>query len=163
VFLGSILNMEWNPQSALNDFRAVAALAGIRLTEEDITIEQLPAPHVAPARLPAGMMAVYVFSLGDEVLKVGKVGPNSHARYVYQHYNAGSAMSTLAGSLLADKTQPQVVDLDPADVSEWIKRNIDRVNFVVSASLGVHALSLLEIFIQCRLKPRYEGFRSQRI
>ncbi|MCZ7641867.1 MAG: hypothetical protein M5U33_02745 [Pseudorhodoplanes sp.] len=155
--------MQWNPQSALADFRAVAGLAGIQLADRDITIELLPAPHVAPSRLPPGMMAVYVFSRGAQVLKVGKVGPNSHARYSYQHYKAGSAMSTLASSLLADKALSDLAETDPSAVGAWIKGNIDRVNFVVEASLGIHLLTLLEAFLQCRLKPRYEGFSSQRL
>ncbi|HZT26837.1 MAG TPA: hypothetical protein VFA57_14145 [Pseudolabrys sp.] len=154
--------MNWNPQTVLNDFKAVAGLAGIQLADRHITIELLPAPHVAPARLPGGKMAVYVFSRGDEVLKVGKVGPNSHARYSYQHYKAGSAMSTLAGSLLADKALSDLAEIDPSAVGAWIKGNIDRVNFIVDASLGIHVLTLLEAFLQCRLMPRYEGFQSQR-
>jgi hypothetical protein len=154
--------MDWNPQSALNDFMAVAGLAGIQVADRDIKIELLPAPHVAPARLPVGKMAVYVFSRSDEVLKIGKVGPNSHARYSYQHYKAGSAMSTLASSLLADKARSDLAEMDSNSVSAWIKGNIDRVNFIVDVSLGIHVLTLLEAFLQCRLKPRYEGFQSQR-
>jgi hypothetical protein len=155
--------MTWDAHSALNDFRTIADLAGVRLRDDDILIENLPAPHIAPLRLPPGTMAVYAFSCGNEVLKVGKVGPNSHARYSYQHYNPGSAMSTLAGSLLADREHFGLVQVDQSTVSEWIKQNVDRVNFIVRASMGMHVLSLLESFLQCRLKPRYEGFRSQRI
>jgi hypothetical protein len=154
--------MSWDPESALTDFKTVAKLAGVELSDDDLRIELLPAPHLAPTRLPSGMMAVYVFSRGNEVLKVGKVGPNSHARYTSQHYNPGSAMSTLAGSLLADRDRLGLLDLDQSEISGWIKANVDRVNFIVSASLGIHVLTLLEAFLQCRLKPRYEGFRSQR-
>ena len=153
--------MNWQPQVALNDFRTIAALAGVSLDADDIRIEILKAPHVAPSKLPAGKMAVYVFSRNDEILKVGKVGPKSHARYTSQHYNVGSAMSTLAGSLLADKELIALVPLDQNNVGSWIRSNVDRVNFIVSMKLGIRVLSLLEAFIQCRLKPRYEGFRSQ--
>lgn len=154
--------MIWDPKLALSDFRTVAKLAGIHLADDDIQIEQLPAPHVAPSRLPTGMMAVYVFAGKDEVLKVGKVGPKSGPRYTYQHYNPGSAMSTLAGSLLADREQRGLTHLSETNVNGWIKKNVDRVNFILNVSLGVHVLSLLETFLQCRLKPRYEGFSSQR-
>lgn len=153
--------MNWDPRSTLSDFKTVADLAGVRLSDHDIKIEQLPAPHIAPTRLPPGMMAVYVFSRKDEVLKVGKVGPNSHARYTSQHYNPGSAMSTLAGSLLSDREPLGLMHLDETNISGWIKKNVERVNFLVSELLGPHILSLLEAFLQCRLKPRYEGFRSQ--
>jgi len=37
------------------------------------------------------------------------------------------------------------------------------VNFILDASLGVHVLNLLEAFLQCRLRPEFEGFASQRI
>jgi len=40
--------------------------------------------------------------------------------------------------------------------------NVDRVNVLLPASLGVPIMTLLESFLQCRLRPRYEGFRSQR-
>ena len=87
-------------QALIQDFLRVAALAGARLAESEIEVETLKAPHRPPSRLPAGKMAVYVFSCGDTVLKVGKAGPNSGARYTSQHYNAASARSTLAASLL---------------------------------------------------------------
>lgn len=154
--------MTWDPKSALSDFRTVAELAGIRLSDHDIQVERLLAPHIAPTRLPPGMMAVYIFSLKDEVLKVGRVGPNSHARYTSQHYNPGSAMSTLASSLLADRERLGLPNLDQSAVSGWIKENIDRVNFLVKAPLGIGVLTLLEAYLQCRLRPKYEGFKSQR-
>ena len=154
--------MIWNPQSALSDFRIVAKLAGTQLADGDVQIEEMPAPHVAPLRLPSGMMAVYVFSKKADVLKVGKVGPKSGARYTYRHYNPGSAISTLAGSLLADRGQRDLINLNEANISGWIKANIDRVNFILRESLGIQVHSLLEAFLQCRLKPRYEGFSSQR-
>jgi hypothetical protein len=62
--------------------------------------------------------------------------------------------------------QTERFDLSEADVSgigRWIRENIDRVNFLVDARLGVPVLTLLESFLQCRLKPRYEGFKSQRL
>ena len=71
-------------------------------------------------------------------------------------------MSTLAGSLLADREQRGLTHLSETNVNGWIKKNVDRVNFILNVSLGVHVLSLLETFLQCRLKPRYEGFSSQR-
>ena len=153
--------MHWDPNSALIDFRTVAQLAGVDLSSDDVRVELLPAPHVAPTRLPSGMMAVYVFSHAGEVLKVGKVGPNSQARYTSQHYNAGSAMSTLAGSLMADSERYGLSDMERSDIGPWIKANIDRVNFLLKAQLGIPVLTLLESFLQCRLRPRYEGFKSQ--
>lgn len=155
--------MIWCPESALDDFRIVANLAGVDVTRGTISIENLSAPHVPPSKLPLGKVAVYVFSKGPEVLKVGKVGSKSQARYTSQHYNPGSAMSTLAASVLADRGHLGLEDVNEGNVGRWIRENIDRVNFLMDECFGMPALTLLEAFLQCRLKPRYEGFQSQRL
>ena len=153
--------MDWSPEEVLEKFRAVAELASVSLSEDDIRIESLPAPHKPPSRLPAGKMAVYVFSHGTAFLKIGKAGPKSGPRYTSQHYNPRSAASTLARSLLTDPDGPARGQADEATIGEWIRGNVDRVNFIVSDRTGIPVLSLLESFLQCRLRPRYEGFRSQ--
>ena len=158
-----IERMTWSPESAIDDFRTVARLAGVELSSDAISIEHLAAPHRPPTKLPLGKMAVYVFSKGPDVLKVGKVGAKSQARYTSQHYNPGSALSTLAASILADRERLSLKDIADANVGQWIKENIDRVNFLMDASCGISVLTLLETFLQCRLKPRYEGFKSQRL
>lgn len=154
--------MTWSPEAAIDDFRTVARLAGVELPNGAINIENLSAPHVPPTRLPIGKIAVYVFSKGPDVLKVGRVGIKSGPRYTSQHYNPGSAGSTLAASILADREQLGLGDVDEASIGQWIKENIDRVNFLMDERFGVPVLTLLESFLQCRLKPRYEGFKSQR-
>jgi hypothetical protein len=65
--------MIWDTQSGLSDFRTVADLAGIRLCDNDIQVEELAAPHVAPSRLPVNKMAVYVFSRGSKILNTRKI------------------------------------------------------------------------------------------
>lgn len=109
-----------------------------------------------------GKMAVYVFAYGNTTLKVGKAGPNSQARYISQHHNAGSAPSTLAATLIKRGGEIGVADLTNESVSEWIKANTDRINFVLDSEAGIDSLSLLEVFLHCRLKPAFEGFASQR-
>lgn len=158
-----MLGVTWDPQNVIYDFRAATRLAGVELLNTAILIERLPAPHIPPTKLPAGKMAVYVFSKGIDVLKVGKVGARSQARYTSQHYNASSSKSNLAKSLLDDHEFLAVANVDEATVGRWIKNNIDRVNFLLDERIGVPVLTLLESFLQCRLKPRYEGFKSQRI
>ena len=153
--------MTWLPEQILADFATVARLARVTLAAEDIRVEALPAPHT-PTRLLAGQMAVYVFTHGDDVLKVGKVGPKSQARYTSQHYSLGSAQSTLAGSMIADAERLGLGEVDIAEIGNWIRSNVDRVNILLPASLGIRVLTLLEGFLQCRLRPRYEGFKSQR-
>lgn len=154
--------MTWLPDQTLADFATVARLAGVSLATDDIRIEALPAPHEPPKRLPAGKMAVYVFTYGDDVLKVGKAGPKSQARYTSQHYNPGSARSTLAASIIADAERIGLSEADRAKIWNWIQTHVDRVNILLPAELGVPVLTLLESFLQCCLRPRYEGFRSQR-
>ncbi len=106
-------------------------------------------------------MAVYVFARGNDVLKVGKVGSKSQARYTSQHYNPGSAPSTLAASILAERARHELNDDDATQMGQWMKNNLDRVNFLLDERLGMRVLTLLEAFLQCRLNPRYEGFGSQ--
>lgn len=141
-------------------FLAVAKLAGVELQPGALSVEKLPAPHFPPTKLPSGRMAVYVFARGPEVLKVGKVGAKSQARYASQHCNSGSALSTLAASILAEGERC-LTEADFPCVGQWIRQNVDRVNFLMDEKLGMRLLTLLEAFLQCRLNPRYEGFKSQ--
>lgn len=151
----------WDADSAINDFITVARLSGVELSRSAVAIEKLSAPHIPPTKLPAGKMAVYVFSKGTDVLKVGKVGAKSQARYTSQHYNPGSALSTLAASIIANRERLGCGHVDEAVVGRWIKENVDRVNLLLDEEAGMPVLSLLESYLQCRLKPRYEGFKSQ--
>ncbi|PJN95626.1 hypothetical protein CNY89_07355 [Amaricoccus sp. HAR-UPW-R2A-40] len=146
--------MDWDALVA--DFAKVAALAGVALPPGAIEVQHQPAPHV-PAALPAGKMAVYVFVEGAAILKVGKAGPKSSARFASQHYGF-NAPSTLAKSLIKDGARGLAQD----DIGNWMRGNLGRVNFLLPASLGVDVLSLLEAFLHCRLRPVFEGFASQR-
>lgn len=144
------------------DFVRVAKLAGRDIKRGDITIENLPAPHIPPSLLPAGKMAVYVFYWGDQCLKVGKVGPRSQARYTSQHYSPKSSNSNLAKSVLKDKPMMEISDIDEHTAGRWIKQHTDRINFLIPENFGIPLLSLLEAFLRCRLKPRFEGFDTQK-
>ena len=151
--------MKWNPEQLLEVFRSVAKLCEIEIGPDVISIEILKMPHRPPRNLPKGKMAVYVFSDKECVLKVGKAGPKSQARYKSQHYKF-SAPSTLAKSLLSDEDRVRKYDLTKENVSDWIKENTDRVNFLVDANMSKWLLNLLEAFVQCRLRPTYEGHNS---
>ena len=144
------------------DFVHIAELAGLEAKRDDIQIEMLTAPHTPPSALPKGMMAVYVFFWRTQCLKVGKVGPKSQARYTSQHYSPKSSNSNLAKSILKDVLPLGIDGITDQTVGNWIKHNTDRVNFLVPESLGIPLLSLLEAFLQCRLKPRFEGFDTQK-
>ena len=146
----------------ISDFLRAAELAGLDIKQRDIHIENLPAPHVPPSTLPSGKMAVYVFHWGDRCLKVGKVGPKSQARYTSQHYSPKSSNSNLAKSILKDKSVMGITEIDEHTVGNWVKQNTDRINFLIPESFGIPLLSLLEAFLQCRLKPCFEGFDTQK-
>ena len=151
--------MIWKPNTLLDDFLAAATLGKIELPLDAISTEILPMPHQAPSSLPRGKAAVYTFATNDRVLKVGKAGPNSNARYTSQHYNPHSAQSTLASSILKDRARWQEHSLNENNVSAWIKRNTHRVNYLLDAGVpkSKWVLNLLEAFVQCRLQPVYEG------
>ena len=151
-----------DPSALRCDFVRVAEIAGHPISEDAIAIDTLRAPHMPPPRLQAGKMAVYVFAFGQTVLKVGKVGQKSSARFTSQHYRAGSAPSTLAASVRRHSVAIGALDLVEGQEGEWIKKNTDRTNFVLDATHGPALLTLLEAFLQCRLKPQFEGFASQR-
>lgn len=153
--------MNWDPEKLRDDFLIVAKLGGIEIQPSDIGIETLTMPHKPPSNLPKRKMAVYVFFNKECVLKVGKAGSRSQARYTSQHYNPGSAPSTLAASILKDENSVQKYGLNEENISNWIKESTDRVNFLLDADIGKWVLNLLEAFVQCRLQPRYEGFASQ--
>ena len=141
-------------RSALEDFRTVSALAGSPHEFCDADVEYLPAPHVPPRRLPEGKAAIYGFNFNGRWLKIGQVGPKSHARYVSQHYT-GSASSTLSGSLERDESMRTVVG--SSELADWIKRETNRVNILVPSDSGKYFRSLLEAFLHVRLHPKYEG------
>lgn len=142
-------------------FRECAQLAGIVVPETAIVLEKILAPQNKLSSLPKGCFAVYVFFWNGQCLKVGKVGQNSQARFKSQHYRPSSSRSNLAKSILAYKKEIGLSDLTEETVGDWIKENTERVNFVLDAQLGVPVLTLLEVFLQCALRPRFEGFASQ--
>ena len=154
--------MTVHPTQLANDFRQVAKLAGFSLAQGDLTIESLSAPHRPSTRLPAGKMAVYLFYHQGRVLKIGKVGPKSEARYTNQHYSPKAAPSTLAASLLKRGTEIGIREVNDPTVGAWIRENTDRHNFLLDSDYPIRLLTLLESFLQCRLDPVFEGFRNQR-
>ena len=101
-------------EGLLDDFRDAATRLGLLDPGVLLVHEHLSAPHRPPSSLRVGSTAVYVFSLSSaygatcpagpgRVLKVGKVGANSAARFCSQHYLPGSARSNLAKSLLNER------------------------------------------------------------
>ncbi len=102
-------------------------------------------------------MAVYSFFHDGICLKVGKVGAKSQARYVSQHYIPNSSMSNLAKSLLNSRDWVQRFSLTEQGIGPWIKESTDRINLILPDTAGLDVLSLLEAFLHCRWKPKFEG------
>ncbi len=154
-----------NPLSLMNEF---IRAAGENLTG-NISHEPQFAPHIAH-KLPAGRCAVYVFSLSGQygkdvvagqnrVLKVGKAGFNSNARFQSQHYSPGSSGSSLADTLLRKRilwSYLGIADLSESNVRRWIEENTDRDNFYLSVS-HEHLLGERETYLRGRLGPVFEG------
>ena len=133
-----------------------------------LEVEYLPAPH-RPTALRPGYGAIYVFALTENdapeagegrVLKVGRVGPNSNARFQSQHYSATSARSSLAKSLIAYLLLWPWLGIDEVDAStirEWMLIHLDRANIYVPAT-AAGLLPHLEMYVRARLGGSvYEG------
>ena len=155
-------------KSLMIDFAQVAAISGLSVSEADIAHESLLAPHKSP-KLPKGRCAVYVFSLSDRssaearsrvvILKVGKAGPNTKARFEHQHYGVHRAPSTLAKSLVkaSDKwASLGIDDLTEENVGEWLKSHTDRDHFFLDCG-HEPVLDHLEMFLRAKLHPIFEG------
>jgi hypothetical protein len=152
----------------LGDFREQATIHQIPGWPCSLEVESCPAPH-RPSALRLGHGAVYVFALSTKIaatagpgriLKVGRVGPNSNARFQSQHYNTASTGSSLAKSLIGyPLLWPWlgVSHLDAATVREWMMANLDRLNIYVPASSAI-VLPSLEMYVRARLGGSvYEG------
>lgn len=159
-----------NPQSLIDEFLSdLNSFIGLSAEPSDISHDLWTAPHKAKD-LPLGMGAVYVFSLSatiisqsgaGRVLKVGKAGSNSNPRFRYQHYNAGSAMSTLAGAIENNPLLWGYIGFSRGViVGNWIRENTDRNNFYFKDE---KLLALFEVYAKARLGPVFEGSLSSKV
>lgn len=142
-----------------DDLLAIASTLGHEIPSVKIVCIDRGEPHT-PAMLRQGQMAVYLFEYQGQVMKVGKAGPKSNARFASMHYNPSSSKSNLSKSLLADPEFSEY-GLDALTVGPWIRNNMRRVDILLDADVGIYALNLIESCLQYRFKPRYEGFMSQ--
>ncbi len=156
------------PDELVSDFHAATAMAGLAEDTAEVRAELLPAPHRPPSRLPTRCGAVYAFALGasstapagaGRVLKVGKVGPNSLARFTSQHYSPGAARSTLAGSILRYPILWPwlgITAADAANIRAWMTTHLDRLHLFVTDPTP-EILSTLEMYVRARIGSVYEG------
>lgn len=158
-----------SPTDLVDGFTKAALLASLIQTPPILTHELLQAPHRPPSSMPPDQCAVYVFSLSsrygqscpagpNRVLKVGKVGVKSAARFCSQHYLPNSANSNLAKSLLNERVlwpYLGITNLDELNVKDWMLANLDRDHIFVSQNSGLERE--IERFFRGRLGPVFEG------
>jgi hypothetical protein len=155
-------------EDVVKDFANWAATQGLGPARAELRIERLGRPHT-PSALPLGWQGVYGFHHDGTWLKVGKAGPKSGPRWVSQHYNPRSAMSTLAFSLVKyghfattehsalPGLQSKLRTVSPDEIGEWIRRNTTRVNLLIRSEMGTAGLSQLESIAHRLLEPVFEG------
>lgn len=156
------------PDSLVSEFAEAASMAQIAGWPCPIRHDVLAAPHRQPS-LPPGFAAVYAFSLSEEsgmrspagihrVLKVGKVGANSDARFRSQHYGF-SAGSTLAKSLMTHQVLWPWLGIDQLDrntAKAWMLMNLDRDHFFMPDGRG-DVLAAFEVYLRARVGSVFEG------
>lgn len=143
-----------------NTIESVITLLGKTVDPSKYTVIDRGLPHT-PKSLELGTMGVYTFLYDDKFLKIGKAGPSSNARLLSQHYNPGSAMSTLAASILTDDGMASL-SITEANFGNRIKQNCRRIDIILDADLGVFTLELVEEILHYKYEPKYECFKSQR-
>jgi hypothetical protein len=162
-----------NASNVISGFKSALAQADLGQLRSTIEHEAQPAPH-RPHSLPRGKCAVYVFSLSqtwgsecaagpDRVIKVGKAGLLSNARFQSQHYNPNSAGSTVAGSLIRSRIlwpYLGITRLGSEDVGDWIRQHVDRDNLFLDAA-DESLLRLFEIYLSGTLGSVLEGSESR--
>jgi hypothetical protein len=158
--------MPLNHEELLGAFIEAGRLAGMNIERRELRAEVLSAPHRRPSSLPSGTQAVYAFLVSETCLKVGKAGPKTRARFTSQHYG-DNAQSTLAKSiirnrgpitrLVPEEYRGEIDALTIASVGRWLERNTWRFHIFLPAAAPSCALALAEAFVQCRLRPVYEG------
>ena len=135
-------------------------LANVGVNDDQIEVIDNGCPHKT-STLPKGKMAVYAFFYDEKCLKIGKVGPNSNARYNSQHYYPESSKSNLAKSIISDKYfEKKGILIDKIGI--WIKENTQRVNIIMDKEIGILTLGFIESFSILYFNPKYEGFENQR-
>ena len=110
-------------------------------------------PH-QPEKLLDNKMGVCIFVYQKTILMIGKTGPNSSPRFVYQHYNPSSANSTLAGLILKDD-EMKLLGLTSNNIGEWIKNNCQRIDIIIDVNVGITTLQSIKLALHQQFEPKY--------
>ena len=125
-----------------------------------VRLETLLMPHEQPT-LPEGHAAIYVFSMGDSVLTVGKADKDNQAQYDSPYSPTSSGPITpLAKCLIQwgkDKGLPLPI-LNEENVGDWIKQNTDRRNLIIDPNYSHDRGKIPEnlmLFLIEKLQPMF--------
>lgn len=157
------LGQSHKPKDAVGSFLLRARELGVSLAS-DIQTDFWEAPHT-PKPLPHGRRAVYVFGMAKtgRVIKVGKAGPKSNARYQSQHYGF-SAPSTVAKAIAHNPIiwpLLNIASLSEDQTGDWIRQNTFRWNFLLAGE-DEFAASQLETYLRALLAPMLEGVDTKK-
>lgn len=148
-------------QDLKNEILASASIIGVNIREDQIEILDHGVPHVKPsATLQKDNYAIYLFFHEEKSLKIGKCGPKSKARFVYQHYGK-SARSTLFRSLEADHYYSNLIGED--NIELWMLNNLRRISIIIDQKLGIYFVNYVEALLHLKYQPLFEGYKSQRV
>jgi hypothetical protein len=159
------------PHSLISGFREGLSAAGQALHGE-VEYFHWPAPH-SPIAKPENAAAVYVFALSERagkdceagsgrILKVGKAGKKSNARYQSQHYGF-SAPSTVSRAIFLNPVlwpYLGIRELEKEKVGDWLKENTERHNFLLYGS-DIDLIPFLETYLKAVLSPALEGVQTK--
>jgi len=121
--------------------------------------------HKASA-LKKNQEGVYVFLNDWYCLKVGKAGKKSQPRWTSHHYTLNDKIpSSLPKSFRKNEVKFKKAFNNTQDMStlrketirEFVEKNTDRIEFVLSDQKDHRAVNLLEAYVQFKLNPLYEG------
>jgi len=144
----------------IKKFMEIAKYADVIISEDQLEIIDRGCPH-SPSGLLNGKMGIYIFELNGVCLKIGKAGEKSNARFRSQHYSPKRSQSNLSKSILNDSNMKNH-GLNEHNIGDWIKNNTRRIDIFIDSELGIPVLNLLEAYLQCKFRPKYEGFESQK-
>lgn len=113
--------------------------------------------HTRPKPLRNKQQAVYAFFQGTIWLRIGKTSYSQ--RFTSQHYGTGRSGSALAKDIWENRKDFSFVG-NEEEIHEWIFSNVGRADIVMPAHWPGAVVTLLESYLQHRLRPRFQGRRQ---
>ena len=143
----------------------VSKLAGRAISRDQIEEDWQNAPHKKPSE--DQMRFIYIFMLpNNEPLKVGMSAFAGRHTELGHQYRPGKG-GTLAHAIL--RCKKKIMDHCPTDmhseldqlgegrIESWMVNKLDLIKFRFEKNVDPMAIALLEVFLQCKLNPVFEG------